>query len=126
MRYTEATEKRVFNELKKIQDSIPKHLLNAAVTVRKTTPTIKMVFEKALESDLISEEKKEAIRVQLATGRYDKEGVVENQKYVEMVDNFINREINKAIKEGRLPPKSHIKYFPTIKRINENKETSSK
>jgi len=124
MRYTDKTEKRVFEELKKIQSKIPKHLLEAAVTVQKATPTIKMVFEKALESDTISEEKKQEIRDQLATGKYDREIVVENAKYTKMIDNFVSREINKAIKEGRLPPRSHIKNFPSMKKFYENEKTS--
>lgn len=127
MRYTEATEKRIHEVLRDIQSRIPKNLLANVIVTRKATPTVEMVVKAALASDTFPEQKKKDLQILLDNGHFSKEKVFENPKYAKMIDNFVLREINKAIKAGKIPPMSHVKYLPSIKKIrkeNENKETS--
>lgn len=103
--------------LREIQSRIPKNLLNNAVREVKLTPTVDFVMKKALESDSISEEKKQKIRDLIATGEFSKTTVKDNPKIQGMINNFVGREINKTIKQGRLPPQSQIKDTDFIKQM---------
>lgn len=101
--------------LKDIQSRIPKNLLKNAVKEKKLTPTIDFVMKKALEMPNISDEKKEKIRTVMASGDFSKMKYVDDPKIQKMINNFVDREINKAIKDGRLPPRTEIKDIDFIK-----------
>lgn len=100
-----------------IQSRIPKTLLKNAVKEKKLTPTIEFVMDKALESPTISEEKKAKIRNLKASGEFTKMKYEDNYKVQELINNFVNREINKAIEDGRLPPRSEIPNIDFIKEV---------
>jgi hypothetical protein len=123
--YTEADEERFNKILREIQARVPAEWKRRAVVEQPFTPTMKMVFEKALESPTIDEEKKRQIKNILDSGQLSKMVSREDPKITKQIDNFVNREINKAVKEGRLPPKSHSKYLPSMIRIKENEEKKS-
>lgn len=118
--YTPEQEAGFVETLKQIQRSIPQAMIDAAVTQKKLTPTIEKVMNEALVTEGISEEKKTEIRHLMDVGTFSKEAVLENEKAVKMIDNFVNRAINKAIKEGRLPPRSHVKMLPSVIKANKN------
>lgn len=120
--YTEEDENRFNAVLREIQSRIPHDLLKAAIVEKKVTPTIELIMEKALESDIIAPEKKEAIRRLLASGEFSKAAPSEVPKVTKMIDNFVSREINKAIKAGKLPPRSHVKYLPSMLKIQKEKD----
>lgn len=122
--YTPEQEAGFVETLKQIQRSIPQTMIDAAVTQKKLTPTIEKVMNEALVTESISEEKKTEIKHLLDVGTFSKEAVLENEKAVKMIDEFVNRAINKAIKEGRLPPRSHVKMLPSV--IKANKEPNEK
>lgn len=122
--YTPEQEAGFVETLKQIQRSIPQTMIDAAVTQKKLTPTIEKVMNEALVTESISEEKKTEIKHLLDVGTFSKEAVLENEKAVKMIDNYVNRAINKAIKEGRLPPRSHVKMLPSV--IKANKEPNEK
>lgn len=124
--YTEADEERFNKVLRGIQSRVPAQWKQMAVTEAPFTPTMKMVFEKALESETIDEEKKRQIRNILESGQLSRTVPSENTKITKLIDNFVNREINKAIKVGLLPPKSHAKYLPSMLKIKENEEKANK
>ena len=69
---------------------------------------MKMVAEKALESDM-DEEKKVHVKKLLDEGYFDKKYIAENQSIVTQIDNYVKREINKSVREGRLPTKKQLK-----------------
>lgn len=121
--YTEEDEKRFNKVLREIQSRIPPMLLKNAIEEKALSPTIELVLNKALESETIDDEKKTHIRNALLSGEFSRKGYAENPKYTKMIDNFVNREINKAQKEGRLPPKSHVKYLPSVIKRNEAAQT---
>jgi len=120
--YTPEQEARYVEVLKEIQRNIPKGMIDGAISQKKLTPTVERVMDAALDSAEISEEKKAQIRNLKELGTFSKEAVLEDAKMVKALDEYVNRQINKAIKEGRLPPRSHVKYLPSIMKIkNETK-----
>jgi len=103
------TRDQVAAELRRIQASIPKLLLQQATGEQEFTPTIRMVVDKALEDPNISEEKKQALQVLKDSGDFTRKKVKENTKITKQIDQFVEREIKKSIKAGKLPPRSKIK-----------------
>lgn len=101
--------------LQEIGSRVPKNLLKNAFKEEKLTPTVEFVLQESLKSQTISEEKKKQIKTVLDSGDVSQKKIVENPKYTKMIDSFYAREINKAVKEGRLPPKGSIKDLPDIK-----------
>ena len=77
-----------------------------------------MVVDKALESPTFPEEKKVKLRALKESGEFDKKTTANNPKVQKQIDNFVSREINKAIKQGRLPPKNQIKDVDFIKNMH--------
>lgn len=121
--YTEADEARINAVLKEIQASIPEAWKKTVVVSQKISPTVEKVMLEALKSDTIDGEKKKQIQHVLDSGMISKEVPMENKKVSVQIENFVNRQINKAIKEGRLPPKSHIQYLPSMLKIT-NEQTN--
>ncbi len=103
------TRESISKELKRIQDSVPKMLRENTLSEVKKTPEMEMVFQRALESPDISTEKKDQIRNLLASGRFSKTKIIENYKVAKMRDEYVQREISKSVKAGRLPTKKKLK-----------------
>lgn len=103
------TRETISQELKRIQVTMPAILREQVVKEVEVciAPEVKMVMEKALEDPDITEEKKQRIRNVLPT--LMKKKVVENPKIAEMRDNYMTREIKRAVKEGRLPTRKKLK-----------------
>jgi ArsR family metal-binding transcriptional regulator len=110
--------------LRDIQARIPNNLLKNAVREKELTPTINFVMKKALESKTISEKKKEKIRTIIKSGEFSKKTFVDNLKIQEMINNFVAREINKAIKSGLLPPQKDVKDIDFIKEMFNKMKTN--
>ena len=119
--YTEEDEKRFNEVLREIQRSVPAEWRKTVVTERKLTPAVEFVFQKALEDDSISPEKKAQIKNILDSGMVSTSAPQEDPKFSKQIDEYVTREINKAVKAGRLPPKSHIKYLPSMLKIQNEK-----
>jgi len=121
MKYTEEQEQEFVKVLRGIQASIPKHLLSAALEVKKISPEVEMVMLEAVKTESIAPEKRQQIQNMLDLGMFSKTKVKENLKYTKMIDEYVTREIKKAQREGKLPPKSKMKYLPSLMKIaNEN------
>lgn len=111
------TEEAISKKLIEISASIPKNLQKYVVFEIAKTPTMEFVFRKALDSPDISEEKKAQIRILLATGDFSKMKQKEDPKIAKMIDNYVGRKINEAIKKGQLPPRSELKNLPWLKKL---------
>lgn len=111
------SDQQIAAELSRIQKSIPPLLIKNAFKKVKLTPTMEMVVDKALESDIISEEKKDKLRYLKEKGEFSKERFIENRAVTKQIDNYVSRQINKSIKEGRLPPRSEIKNLPHVQEL---------
>lgn len=124
--YTEADEEKFNKVLKEIQGRVPKAFLLNVVVKEKLTPTIEFVMNKAIEDEKIPQEKRDAIKTLLDAGEFTRVKSRENPVFAKKIEEFVNREINKAIKAGRLPPKSHVSYFPSVIRANKDPNESNK
>lgn len=100
------TRERINDKLRKIQQSVPKVLRQFAVHEVKAYPAVQLVIEKALESPDISEEKKRQLRLIQDTGMFDKMRSVENRNITQQIDDYVTREIRKAVRKGELPTKA--------------------
>ena len=103
--------------LMEIQSRIPKLLIKHAVKEVKLTPTVEFVINKALESDTYPKEKKEKLKMLLDTGEFSKMKYTDNIPVQKQINNFVGREINKAIRAGRLAPKTEIPNVDFIKNM---------
>lgn len=116
------TKESIDKVLKDIQESVPEALRKAVVIKTPASPTMRMVVNKALEDSEFPEEKKEKLRELDAIGYFDKERITEDQKVVKQINMYVNREIKRAVKEGRLPTKKQLAELQ--KQWNEQKQTS--
>ena len=116
---TKWTPERIGAELKEIQDRIPKTLLKNVITEVPANPAILMVVNKALEDPDFPEEKKKKLQILKDAGEFDKKQYKQNNKIAKMIDQFVEREIAKKIKAGKLPKRSEIKNLPHVKELYE-------
>jgi len=122
----EISQEQISKVLSDISSRIPKNLLKNAFREEKLTPTVEFVFKKSLEDPKISEEKKSKIKSILDSGDVSKMKILENHRVTKMIDQFWGREINKAIKQGRLPPRSKIMELPDFKHFMKGNEQVQK
>lgn len=108
------TQESISKELRKINANIPALLKENAYSEESLTPTIEKVMEEALLSDNISEEKKAEVLRLKEQGYFKRKKIIENPKYVKMVDEWITRQLKKAVKEGRLPTKAQLAELEII------------
>lgn len=97
--------KKHLRVIRDIQSRIDPELLQKLTKKEKVSPAVKKVFEKALEKpdSEVSPRKKRAIRAVLASGKLDREVEVLDKVVEQEIDDFIGKEIEKAVKLGRLP-----------------------
>ncbi len=88
-----------------IQEGIPKELLMNLTKKEIQAPTIKKVFELALTKpdDEVSPRQKRNIQAMLDSGRLEREVEVLDYEVEKEIDAYIAKEIDKAVKLGRLP-----------------------
>ena len=98
-------KKKHLRVIKEIQDRIPRDLLMKLTKTEMVSPSVKKVFEKALEKpdSEVSPRKKRAIQAMLDSGKLDREVEVLDKAVEEAIDAFFQEEIDKAVKLGRLP-----------------------
>jgi hypothetical protein len=103
------TQESIEKVLKEIQSRVPKEFLKGVVTERPLTPVMEKVVDDALASPDFPEAKKLRLQHLKDAGEFNKKTYYQSPKYAKMIDNFVNREINKAVKAGRLPNKKQLK-----------------
>lgn len=114
--------KQIDEVLEEIQKNAPKKLKEALLDELKKTPTVEFVIDKALESDTISEEKKARLLQIKKTGAFSGTEFVVNKDIQKKYDAYLEKEIGKAIDEGRLPTKERLAKLPFIKKLNKKYE----
>lgn len=90
----------------RIQNSIPKMWLDNITHKEKPGGVALEIIEKALVDPEVSEEVKQKCRLMKDSGYLDKEIDVENPQYTKLIDEYVEREIKKAVKRGELPKKA--------------------
>lgn len=102
------TPESIRKVLMDIHSRVPESLRKSVVSYEKASPTIEMVMEEAMKSGDITQEKKDQIKVLYDAGEFSKMRVKENPKVAKQIDQFVSREINKAVKAGLLPKKREL------------------
>ncbi len=105
------TKEQIDTELRRIQQSVPKALRDTVLVRTAITPTMSMIAQKAIEDPDFPPEKKEQLQLLIDRGYFTKEKYTQNDKVAKQIDNYVNREIKKSIKEGRLPNKKQLKQL---------------
>lgn len=118
------TQESISKVLQDINSRIPKTLKKYAYERIPLTPTIEKVMEEALKSENISQETKDEVLRLKAQGFFNREKIRENPKIVKMIDNWTKRELEKAVKAGRLPDKKQLAELEI--EWKKQKENSSK
>lgn len=104
--------------LKRIQDAIPKEWFEKLVRKEPVAPTMKKGFEMAVKDPKVSAELKRKAQIILDSGYLDKEIEVVDRRYENLIDKFIDKEIEAAVRRGELPKgKKHRNIGKKLKRI---------
>lgn len=92
-------------ELKRIQASIPADLLKRLMKKEKTFSASKEIMERALVDPevTLSPEQRRRYTNMLASGYFDKEEDVLDEEVEKQISDYVDAEIEKARKLGRLP-----------------------
>lgn len=98
-------QERISRVLAEIQSRVPEEWKKNVYQEVYASPTVKMVMEKAMEDPAVRPELREKIKHLYDAGEFSKKRIREVKKYTTLIDRFVIREINKAIREGRLPQK---------------------
>lgn len=96
-------KQKYLRELRRISENIPVELLSKLMKKELLAPTVKKVFEKALEDDTITQEQRDRFRTLLASGTLDREVEVVDMSVEKLIDAYYEAEIALAVKLGRLP-----------------------
>lgn len=114
------TEEQVYKTLREIYSRVPKEWRENVVTEKPSTPTMIKVIDEALADPNYDPEKKKQLQALKDSGQLDKKQYSEDQTLVKKIDNFVNREINKAVKDGRLPNKKKLAELQAIWKEQKN------
>ena len=116
---TKEQEDNMVEVFKEIQASIPPSLMANVVREEYAYPDLRKILLIAMDDPDFPEEKKKDIQVLIDSGELEKKAPVEDKKIARLIDQHVTREINKAIKAGKLPKKKDIKDLTFIKKLYE-------
>jgi hypothetical protein len=108
-------DQRTFNFLNKLNKRIPKKLLSAVVEKKALSPTVKQIAELAQTDPDISQEKKDAMALLLKVGMFDLEIEEVNREAEKKIEEWMGKEIDKAIKKGQIPPPEADEFTKNIR-----------
>lgn len=95
-------------ELRRIQNSVPECYTKNLLSQKPINPDITKVLEEGIKGDF-PEEKKAVWREMLADPTYNQMEIVEDKEIADKINKWIDKEIKKAVKAGRLPTKAQLK-----------------
>lgn len=98
-------QEQIDKVLREIQERIPRLWKERVVSNKKATPTMEKVIGEVLKTGNLTLEKREQLKTLYDSGMFSKVKPVEDPKYAKMIDEFVTREIKKAVKKGLLPKK---------------------
>lgn len=110
-------KKKHLKEIERIQKSIPKELLDKLIIKRPFSPIAKEIIMRALANPkevegIVSAEELEKYQAMLDSGELDRTEEVSDPEIEKQIDEYYNKEFEKARKLGRLPPPQK---FPKLK-----------
>jgi hypothetical protein len=101
-------KKKHIKVLKEISESIPQELLLNITKKEKQYSTLKQVAEHALTKpdSEVSPKEKRKLQSLLDSGYLEREVEVINTPVEQQISDYVEKEIDRAVKEGRLPKKA--------------------
>lgn len=102
------TESEVYKVLQEINSRVPKAWKEGVIVQKANTPVMAKVVDEALNSPNTSPERKKQLQELKDAGYFDKKKFSEDPAIAKKINAFTMREINKAVKEGRLPNKRKL------------------
>lgn len=103
------TQESIDKELRAIQASIPRMLLDMATFEVDATPDLRKVVEKAIKDPEFPEDKRKGLQAMYDLGTFTKKRVIENLSVIKQIDQYTSRKIKESVKAGRLPNKKQLK-----------------
>lgn len=100
-------KKKHLKVIQDIQASIPTDLLKNLTIKEKQFSTLKEVVERGLKEpdDVVTPREKRRLQAMLDSGYLEREVDVINRPVEMQIEDFITKEIDRAVRDGRLPPK---------------------
>lgn len=116
------TEAQIFDELSKIQRSVPQELQKQLFKQVLKTPTAEFVVKKALKRKDLDPKKREELEILLRTGEFSKTEPVLDEKIVKKIDKYFNKQLDIAVAQGRLPNKKELTKLLSKKYASKKKD----
>lgn len=113
-------EEDVYKTLREIYSRVPQEWRSNVITEKSANPVMIKVIDEALADPNYDPEKKKQLQILKDSGQLDKKEYSEDPKIVKKIDNFVNREIKKAVKEGRLPTKAKLQDLQKLWKEQKN------
>lgn len=101
-------KKKHIKVIREIQEGIPMDLIRNLTVKEKQFSTLKEICERGLKEpdDVVSPRQKRRFQAMLDSGYLEKEVEVINRPVEQQVDEYMTKEIEKAVKDGRLPARA--------------------
>lgn len=106
--------------LSDINKRVPELLRKRAVSEVKKTPTMEFIVDEIISKNLVPKDKIDQLKILKEAGEFSKTKFQENKDAIKQIDNFISREIKKAVRQGLLPNKAELGEEDFIKHIKQN------
>jgi bifunctional DNA-binding transcriptional regulator/antitoxin component of YhaV-PrlF toxin-antitoxin module len=115
-------KKQHLKVIREIQETIPADLLKNLTIKEKQFSTLKEVCEKGLlePDDVVPPRQKRKLQAMLDSGYLEKEVEVINKPVEAQIDEYITKEIDRAVADGRLPRKVDEMEFKS--KVNKGKQ----
>lgn len=119
-------KKQTVKALMDIGKRMPQNLIDDAMVEKPLTPTLHKMAQKAIESDKVKDSVKEGMQNMLDAGKFSRTYVEIDKKKAKLADKWMEKEIAKAIKSGKLPdPKKDDDIKKFYKKIWKGKNKAS-
>ena len=113
--------------LRGIAKRIPEKYLEKLMRPQPMAPTVKLIAKKALKDKDIPEETKRRLKNVIDAGHLDKTEEAVDPKIEAKIDKWLEKEVDKAIKEGKIPhPKNDKEANNYHKKLWKNTSKNTK
>ncbi len=111
-------ENRISEELNRIQREVPKELIKKTVSEANLSPIHSQMVDEVLAKKDIDQNTRRRFEQIKASGEFDKKELVDNPKAQAELNRYMERKIDQAIKEGKLPPRDKARNLGFVRQIN--------
>jgi len=101
-----------------IQSRVPKEWRAMLMKTIKVSPSTEFLVKKILRNKDLSPDKHKHLEILYKTGEFSKTKEVLNEQIAKKIDNFVEREIKRAIKLGLLDKPVQMAQDEFIKQLN--------